>query len=156
MLCWASHQVRMRMLKGDTFVFWPRGRCQIWRPLDFAQNCTRPKSQPLGTWDLGVQKVALVGSSRRFDIMQLIVGVLPMAAIFFAFSPNEHFLTSPRGLDFPFRSFPVFPQDVTMASMPGERNRSQMDVKSGRGTATFQAFGHMKIEPRTWGTIRYH
>eukprot|EP00435_Cladocopium_sp_Y103_P030702 s1368_g7.t1 len=24
-------QVRMRMLKGDTFVFWPKGRCQIWR-----------------------------------------------------------------------------------------------------------------------------
>ncbi|CAL1154275.1 unnamed protein product, partial [Cladocopium goreaui] len=24
-------QVRMRMLKGDTFIFWPKGRCQIWR-----------------------------------------------------------------------------------------------------------------------------
>lgn len=24
-------QVRMRILGGDTFSFWPRGRCQVWR-----------------------------------------------------------------------------------------------------------------------------
>ena len=24
----------MRMLTGDTFVFWPKGRCQVWRCLD--------------------------------------------------------------------------------------------------------------------------
>lgn len=29
-----SAEARMRMLTGDTFVFWPKGRCQVWRCSD--------------------------------------------------------------------------------------------------------------------------
>jgi len=43
-------QARMRMLTGDTFVFWPKGRCQVWRCPHGIQSRSMPEPDGREVW----------------------------------------------------------------------------------------------------------